>query len=86
MNACKLEKKNSFHKMFIVLFLHFTSKREIKILVDAKSDQTEVDLFVSYIVYNASWTPKYDLRVFSKEKSIIVRILFIKNALLINNL
>ena len=42
------------------------------ILIEAKSDDTQVNLFVSYVVYNASWTPKYDIRVFSKDKSMIV--------------
>lgn len=27
---------------------------------------------ISYIVYNASWSPKYDIRVFGKDKKMIV--------------
>ena len=27
---------------------------------------------MSYIVYRASWTPKYDIRVFGKEKKMII--------------
>ena len=45
---------------------------EITILVESKSDDTEVYLYVSYLVNNASWIPKYDIRVFSKDKSMIV--------------
>jgi hypothetical protein len=43
-------------------------KREITILVESKKDNLEVELIVSYIVYNASWAPKYDIRVFSNDK------------------
>ncbi len=41
-------------------------------MIDVKSDDAEVQLFVSYIVYNASWSPKYDIRVFTKEKTMTV--------------
>lgn len=47
---------------------------EIVILVEGKKDDTEVYLFVSYLVSNASWIPKYDIRVFSKDKSMIVSV------------
>ena len=31
-----------------------------------------VKLFISYVVFNASWSPSYDLRVFTKDKSMKV--------------
>ena len=46
-------------------------------LVEAKNDNTEVYLYVSYLVSNASWIPKYDIRVFGKDKSMIVSIYLI---------
>jgi uncharacterized protein (TIGR02231 family) len=27
---------------------------------------------ISYLVYNASWIPKYDIRVFNKDKSMVI--------------
>ena len=36
------------------------------------AQETEVILQVSYIVSNASWSPLYDLRVFSSDKSMKV--------------
>lgn len=45
---------------------------EITILVEGLKDTNEIFLHVSYVVYNASWTPKYDIRVFSNDKTMIV--------------
>ena len=64
---------------------------EIVILVEGKKDDTEVYLFISYLVSNASWIPKYDIRVFSKDKSMIVCCLiiikiFLNNYIFINRL
>jgi len=59
-----------FSNQLIDFFFHYLS--EITILVEAKSDDSEVFLYVSYLVQNASWIPKYDIRVFSKDKSMIV--------------
>ena len=40
-----------------------------EVVVALTSDKGgEVTLHVSYIVYQASWTPKYDMRVFTDEK------------------
>ncbi len=41
-------------------------------MIECKSDSADVNLLVSYIVYQASWSPKYDIRVFGKEKKMIV--------------
>ena len=57
-------------------FLYIFS--EVTILIDTKFENAEVELKVSYVVYNASWTPKYDVRVSSKDKSMVVSIFLIK--------
>ena len=44
-------------------------------MIESKSDNVEVVLNLSYIVYSASWTPKYDIRVFGKDKKKIHLIL-----------
>ena len=44
----------------------------IGVLLNVK-EKAEIQLLVSYIVSNASWTPKYDLRVSSKERTMEVR-------------
>ena len=62
-----------------IILLSFNS--EIAILVESKSDDTEVYLYVSYLVNNASWLPKYDIRVFSKDKSMIVCLLLFNDCL-----
>lgn len=43
----------------------------IGILLTVK-ESAEVQLLVSYVVTNASWTPKYDLRVSSAERTMEV--------------
>ncbi len=35
-------------------------------------EEAEIQLLVSYVVSNASWTPKYDLRVSSAERTMQV--------------
>ena len=45
---------------------------EIKILIEAKNDDTEISLLLSYVINNASWTPKYDIRVYSDSKTMNV--------------
>ena len=62
-----------------IILLSFNS--EIAILVESKSDDTEGYLYVSYLVNNASWLPKYDIRVFSKDKSMIVCLLLFNDCL-----
>jgi len=49
--------------------LHFS---EVSILIESKYDNSEIELHVSYLVSNATWTPKYDMRVLSEDKSIKV--------------
>lgn len=36
-------------------------------------EEAEIQLLVSYVVSNASWTPKYDLRVSSAERAMQVK-------------
>ena len=45
--------------------------RTVKVTLGAEKD-VDVRLFISYVVYNASWSPSYDLRVFTKDKSMKV--------------
>ena len=47
--------------------------RVLCVLLDVIKD-TEVQLKVSYVVSKAMWSPKYDLRVFSKDGQMKVRI------------
>lgn len=35
-------------------------------------EEAEIQLLISYVVSNASWTPKYDLRVSSAERTMQV--------------
>jgi uncharacterized protein (TIGR02231 family) len=44
----------------------------VTILVETEKDETQLEIAVSYIVYNASWIPKYDVRVFDKDKSMVI--------------
>ena len=46
--------------------------REVQILIEAYNCE-EVKLFVSYVVNDAGWVPKYDLRVHSRDKNLKVR-------------
>lgn len=43
----------------------------MSVLLEA-ADDTEVELYVSYVVHGASWSPKYDIRVFSGENKLKV--------------
>jgi hypothetical protein len=45
---------------------------EITILLDAKCSKNETNFYLSYVILNASWGPKYDIRVFSNKKDMIV--------------
>ncbi len=67
--------------LFDLIFVYFIYHalffyRELTILVEANAEDTEIELLISYVVYDASWMPKYDIRVFSndKEKSMTVNI------------
>jgi hypothetical protein len=60
--------------LIVVALVHFSdlfSCRELSILVDSPED-AEIELYVSYIVYEAKWTPKYDVRVFTNDKQLKV--------------
>lgn len=35
-------------------------------------EEAEINLMVSYVVSSASWSPKYDLRVSSAERSMLI--------------
>jgi hypothetical protein len=50
---------------------------EVSILIESLKDNEEAQMIVSYVVYNAQWTPKYDIKVFDKDKSMIVTYLLI---------
>ncbi len=43
----------------------------IGVLLDVKS-AAQIQLLISYVVSNAGWTPKYDLRVSSSERTMQV--------------
>lgn len=45
----------------------------IGILLNVREQAAQVQLRVSYLVSNASWRPKYDVRVSSKERTMEVR-------------
>ncbi|KAL5265217.1 hypothetical protein ACHWQZ_G006091 [Mnemiopsis leidyi] len=45
--------------------------REVQILIEAYNSE-DVKLFVSYVVNDAGWVPKYDLRVHSRDKNLKV--------------
>ena len=45
--------------------------REVKIVLEAEHGM-HVQLQLYYVVTHASWIPRYDLRVFSKDKKIQV--------------
>jgi uncharacterized protein (TIGR02231 family) len=53
-----------------------SSSQQMEIVILVESPPLKIDnqvtLLISYVVYNASWTPKYDIRVFSKDKSMII--------------
>jgi len=48
-----------------------TSIIEITTLIEAAED-TDIELHLSYVVFNASWSPKYDIRVYSDNKSMVI--------------
>ena len=45
--------------------------RYLSVLLEAHADG-ELELIVKYLVSNASWSPKYDIRVFSEENNLKV--------------
>ena len=48
-----------------------TVRRCVCISLEA-ADDTNVELALSYVVSSASWSPQYDLRVFSNDKTMKV--------------
>lgn len=68
----KLDIANDKYNKLMNESYSYNQKKEVKILVESKTDDSEVDLTISYIVYNASWSPKYDIRVFGKDKKMII--------------
>ena len=52
--------------------LDASCSRELLILLEA-AEPVEVELYVSYVVSKAKWSPKYDIRVFSADNSMKVR-------------
>ena len=46
--------------------------RYLSVLLDATADG-ELELVIKYLVTQASWSPKYDIRVFSQENKLKVR-------------
>lgn len=55
---------------FVNIEFNFTL-RQVSILLEAEN-QTEIKLILSYVVSNASWTPLYDLRAFTKDNTLQV--------------
>ena len=39
------------------------------------AEDVEVELYISYVVSKAKWSPKYDIRVFSNDNTMKVRVL-----------
>ena len=42
------------------------------ILIETSYDDVDIELLVSYVVKNAKWSPKYDIRVDSNQKIMTV--------------
>ena len=49
----------------------FIVYRSVKVTLHAV-DECDITLVLSYVVSNASWSPAYDTRVFTKDKTIKV--------------
>ena len=58
-------------RKIVNLLVRYALFRCVCISLEAASD-TDVVLALSYVVSNASWTPQYDLRVFSNDKTMKV--------------
>ena len=52
---------------------YYSVYRSVCISLEAAED-TDVTLALSYVVSSASWSPQYDLRVFSSDKTMKVTI------------
>lgn len=59
----------STRKRITLLF----SISSVRVVLKAK-EETDIVIVVSYVVKNASWSPTYDVRVFTKDKSMKVHI------------
>ncbi len=64
--AVSKRKQKSKFRMYLM-----SDFSEVSIILDCKK-VCEVELTLSYIVRDASWTPSYDVRVFSGEKQMKV--------------
>ena len=56
------------------VWFYFVSFRELSILLET-TEETTVELFVSYVVNKAKWSPKYDIRVFSNDSTMKVSVM-----------
>ena len=73
-NTKKASESETIRLILCVLGLSMTDHctfRSVKVTLDAK-EETDIMLIVSYVVSNASWTPSYDARVFTKDKTMKV--------------
>ena len=69
----KLEKGLNSLRNEIAKYNNINERREKQVILKVfVNDTTEVELSLSYIVYNASWTPVYDLRLNSNQKKLSV--------------
>ena len=58
----------NFEILFGQLYIYFRCVR----VVLHSSERVDATLIVSYVVNDASWTPLYDIRVFTKDKTLNV--------------
>lgn len=67
-SACKVQEKieNLFHKVTK------RKTRQLSIYIEGFEDG-EIEIIISYVVMNASWKPKYDVRVNSADQILKVR-------------
>ena len=56
----------------LIIFLYYC--RSVKIILEAEQ-KVEIVLILCYVVSNASWTPAYDVRVFTEDKTMKVEII-----------
>ena len=59
--------------MYVSIYVILCMYRCVCISLEA-ADDTDVVLALSYVVSSASWSPQYDLRVFSSDKTMKVTI------------
>ena len=59
---------------YLVISYNYIKCRSVKVTLEAEQ-KVEIMLVLSYVVSNASWTPAYDVRVFTKDKTMKVEII-----------